>query len=312
MIRSEAGMPITRFSALIGMPRRTYTRHRARLVAGLAPKGPWPAPVVDVIEPTVAKLAEAWPAWGHRKIAAMHRLEHPDLPASPASVERAMRRRGLLQPVDYQRERRALAVARRAAFVTPPSSRNQVWQLDFSGFETAAEATWHLAGCADYFAKYEFGWRVSPTENRHDAIAAVHLAIAEAEALLGHSLLEDITDPATGEIHPIRLVTDNGPAFKSVDFARFIDGRPEFEHIRTRRRSPHTNGVRERAFGSLKYEHLYRIEISDGVDLARASEHYRQIFNTIRPHEALDWARPHDVYLTATPNLPDPEPEPET
>jgi hypothetical protein len=27
-------------------------------------------------------------------------------------------------------------------------------------------------------------------------------------------------------------------------------------HIRTRRKSPNQNGVRERAFGSLKYEHL--------------------------------------------------------
>jgi putative transposase len=312
MIRTEAGMPITRFAELIGMPRRTYTRQRSRLMAGETIKGPWPAPVVDAIEPTVAKLAEAWPAWGHRKIAAMHALDHPDQTASAASVERAMRRRGLLQPVGYQRERRELAKARRAAFVETPSARNQVWQLDFSSFETAAEATWRLAGCADYFAKYEFGWRVSPTENRHDAIAAVHVAIAEAEDLLGHTLLEDITDPTTGEIHPIRLVTDNGPAFKSVDFARFIDHRPEFEHIRTRRRSPHTNGVRERAFGSLKYEHLYRLDIADGIDLARESEHYRQIFNHTRPHEALDMARPADAYLTATPNLPDPETEPDS
>ena len=310
MIRTEAGMPITRFCELIGMPRRTYTRQRARLLAGEPIKGPWPAPVVDAIEPTVAKLAESWPAWGHRKIAAMHTLDHPDLPASVASVERAMRRRNLLQPVDYQRERRELAKARRAAFVEPPTARNQVWQLDFSHYETAAESTWRLAGCADYFAKYEFGWRVSPTENRHDAIAAVHGAIEEAEDLLGHPLLHDITDPATGEIHKIRLVTDNGPAFKSVDFARFIDRRPEFEHIRTRRRSPHTNGVRERAFGSLKYEHLYRLEVTNGVDLAREAERYRQIFNRTRPHEALGMARPADVYLTARPNFPDHRSEP--
>lgn len=312
MIRTDAGMPITRFCELLGMPRRTYTRHRARHLQGVPVKGPWPAPVVDAIEATVAKLAEAWPAWGHRKIAAMHVVEYPDQPVSPSSVERAMRRRGLLQPVDYQRERRELARARRAAFVEAPTARNQVWQLDFSAFDTATEATWRLAGCADYFAKYEFGWHTSPTENRHDAIAAVHLAIDDAEQLLGHPLLEDLTDPVTGEIHPIKLVTDNGPAFKSTAFARFIASRPELEHVRTRRRSPHTNGVRERAFGSLKYEHLYRLEIRDGVELAAEAERYRQIFNRTRPHEALDMARPEEVYFTATPNFPDPEAEPET
>jgi putative transposase len=309
VIRTEAGMPITRFAELIGMPRRTYTRRRSRWLKGDPVKGPWPAPVVEAIEPTVAKLAEAWPAWGHRKIHAMHRLDHPQLPASASSVERAMRRRGLLQPIDYQAERRQHAQARREAFVEPPTHRNQVWQLDFSEFETLGGGTWRIAGCADYFAKHEFGWRVSVTENRHDAIAAIEQAIGEVEALLGHSLLRDVTD-ADGIVHPVKVVTDNGPAFKAIGFARFIDSRPELVHIRTRRKSPHTNGVRERAFGSLKYEHLYREEITDGVMLADQAEHYRQIFNTIRPHEALEMRRPTDVYLTAVPNFEDPEPEP--
>ena len=118
-----------------------------------------------------------------------------------------MRRRGLLQPVNYQTERRQLAAARREAFVEPPTHRNQVWQLDFSEYETLAGGTWRIAGCADYFTKHEFGWRISPTENRHDAIDAVELAIDEVETLLGHSLLRDVTD-ADGVAHPVKLVTD--------------------------------------------------------------------------------------------------------
>ncbi|MEU2718732.1 integrase core domain-containing protein [Streptomyces sp. NPDC007205] len=57
--------------------------------------------------------------------------------------------------------------------------------------------------------------------------------------------------------------------------------------MRTRAKSPGQNGVRERAFGSLKYEHLYRLEIEDLGTLAREAEHYRHVFNHIRPHEAL-------------------------
>lgn len=311
MIRLEADMSITRFTELIGMPRRTYHRQLRRLRAGHPPRGPWPAPVVDGIEPSVAKVAETWPMWGHRKIAALHRIDHPDIDVSDSSVERAMRRRGLLQPVGYQGEVRQLARARRAAFVDPPTHRNQVWQLDFSEFETIAGGTWRIAGCADYFAKYEFGWRISPTQNRHDAIAAVQTAIGETEQLLGHSLLVDVTDHH-GVIHPVIVVSDNGPAFKSVEFARFIESKPELAHVRTRRRSPHTNGVRERAFGSLKYEHLYRHDIDDVDILAREAEHYRRIFNTIRPHEALGMRRPIEVYLDAIPNFPDPETEPES
>jgi transposase InsO family protein len=312
MIRAEAEMSISRFTALIGMPRRTYTRHRSRWLTGEPPKGPWPAPTVERIEPTVAKLAEEFPAWGHRKIWALHNLDHPDQVVSQSSVRRAMARRNLLQPVGYQRERRELAKARRAAFVEPPTHRNQVWQLDFSEFETRREGRWQIAGCADYVTKYEFERWISPTQMRHDAIEALKAAMAGVADVLGHSLLDDITDPLTGEIHPVVIVTDNGPAFRSAAFARFIASRPELTHVRTRHRSPGSNGVRERGFGILKDEQLYRHDIDDGIDLARHVEHQRQVFNTRRPHEALDWRFPHDAYLSAAPNLPDPETEPDS
>jgi hypothetical protein len=122
-------------------------------LAGSPIKGPWPAPVVEGIEPAVAKLAEEFPTWGHRKIWALHNLDHPGEVVSQSSVRRAMARRGLLQPVGYQCERRELAKARRAAFVEPPTHRNQVWQLDFSEFETTRDGRWQNAGCADYVTK---------------------------------------------------------------------------------------------------------------------------------------------------------------
>ena len=50
-----------------------------------------------------------------------------------------MARRGLLQSVAYQAQRRRLSQARRAAFTEPPTRRNRMWQADFSQFETGAE-----------------------------------------------------------------------------------------------------------------------------------------------------------------------------
>jgi transposase InsO family protein len=43
---------------------------------------------------------------------------------------------------------------------------------------------------------------------------------------------------------------------------------PPLRHVRTRVRSPQTNGVIERFFGTSKYEHLYRAPIDDGGALA--------------------------------------------
>jgi putative transposase len=289
-------MPVSRFCQLTGIPRRTYHRRLGRWRAG-GPlgKGPWPAPAVEKTEPVAAKYAADWPAWGHRKIHALMTADGHT--ASVSTVERAMRRRGLLQPVDYQGQRRELARARKAAFADPPSRPNQVWQLDFSEYETTTGGIWRLAGVTDYFSKYEHGWHISATCTGADAITAVQLAIAEAERLGGAPLLQLLPAHPDGRPVRIKLVTDNGGAFKGTAFARFIASRPELLHIRTRAKSPGQNGVRERAFGSLKYEHLYRHadQIATLADLYREAEHYRMTFNHARPHEALSMHRPIEI-----------------
>lgn len=114
-----------------------------------------------------------------------------------------------------------------------------MWQLDFSQYETVAGGIWRLAGVTDYFSKYEHGWHLSPTCTGTDAIAAVQVAIAEAERLGGAPLRQLLPlHPDTGQPVRIKLVTDNGGAFKGVAFAKFIAIRPELLHIRTRAKSP--------------------------------------------------------------------------
>ena len=126
----------------------------------------------------------------------------------------------------------------RLVLVVPPSGPNQVWQLDFSEFETRQGGTWRIGGVADYWSKLELGWHVSTTQNHRDAIETLEQAIVESERLTGRPLRELLADPLTGEIRPIVLVTDNGPCFKSVRFAAYIERRPELMHIRTRRKKP--------------------------------------------------------------------------
>ncbi len=61
---------------------------------------------------------------------------------------------------------------------------------------------------------------------------------------------------------PIAVVSDNGPCFRGKTYqTAFTDTDPLLRHVRTRVRSPQTNGVVERFFGTLKYEFLYRAEI---------------------------------------------------
>jgi transposase InsO family protein len=310
VIRIDAGMPTTRFCALIGVPERSWRRHQARVRVGRQPRGPWPQPARDRVREAARRHALAHPAWGHRKVWAMCR--HDGLVVSAASVLRLLRQEGLLLEASYQRERRQLAARRKAAFAVEPTGPNQVWQLDFTDFETTTGRTWRLAGCRDYWSKYELGWHVSPTANQHDAIAAVELALAEAQRLAGRPLQELASRDADGNVEPlVTIVTDNGGPFRSFRFEAFIATHPELRHVRTRVRTPGQNGSRERGFGSLKYERLFLEEIDDVLDLTVHAECYRVDYNTVRPHEALSWNRPHDIHVgladPRTLNFPEPQ-----
>jgi len=297
VMRVEAGLSVSRFCELVAIPRATWYRRARKATEGLSARGPWPAPVRDRVEQPAAQLALEWPAWGHRKIHAL--LAVDGFRASQATVRRALARRGLLQPVATS------ASAGSSRMHARPRSckhtrRNRVWQTDFSELETAAGGTWQMSGVVDYVAKLALCCPVTTTKTWRDAVAALEDACSAVEDLLGVSLLDDCTCSATGEITPVIVVSDNGPCYRATGFARYIAGRPALQHVRTRHRSPGTNGVIERFYQSLKYEHLYRHEIDDGPALADHVDGYLHTYNHQRPHEALKIALPIDRYAAAT------------
>jgi putative transposase len=234
---------------------------------------------------------------GHRKIAALMRADGHQV--STSTVERALRRRGLLLPVGYGADRKSWAAIRRRVFHDPPTERNRVWQMDFSEFEAAGGGIWRICAVIDYATKYCLAATVTPTARGQDALACLQAAAQHAQQLLGLEDLRDdrgeldLLDETTGELlrtvpAPIAVVSDNGPCFRGARFAEAFTGDdPLLRHVRTRVKSPQTNGVIERFFGTLKYEHLFRGPINDAGGLAVEVGRFRQIYNTIRPHQAI-------------------------
>ena len=301
-LRLEHRLPVSRFCEIVGLPARTYYDRRARHRHGQRTvRGPWPTPARDRVAEAVVAMALAYPMWGHRKIAWLCR--HDGIEVSDATCLRVLRDSGLVLPVDYVRERRDLAKVRREAFVTIPTRRNRVWQTDFFELETSGGGTWRSGDVIDYATKLVLAGPVTATQTTRDAIAAIEDARCQAHDLLGRSLLDDVSCTHTGQITPVIVVSDNGPCYKSHGFARYIASRPELTHVRTRRRSPQTNGVIERYHGAIQIEYLWRELPADGADMAHRVEAYRQLYNTIRPHETLAGARPIDRYL-ADPDNP--------
>ncbi|MGH2703832.1 MAG: transposase [Actinomycetota bacterium] len=297
----SAGVTTVRFCELLRIPRPTWYRWRS---ASSNTKGPWPTPVQDAIEAAAKEFAGTWEAWGHRKLAELLRLDGRR--TSDSTVFRVLDRNGLTLPADYAGEVRQLARVRKEAFITPPTRRNRLWQADFSDFETDAAGNWVLGGVVDYFAKVNLACETTTTKTVSDAVAMFAKALAEVEILLGIDWVQDLTDPVTGEIGTLRVVTDNGSAFKGRRFAAWVASKRHIVHIRTRKKAPWTNGVIERWFRSIKYERLYRHEIGDGIALAGHVADYRTIYNGIRPHEAIGMTTPLSLYRQPpTPNFPD-------
>ncbi len=165
VIRLDAGMSASRFCELIDMSGRSWRRRQAKARSSCPPKGPWPRPARTSARDLVVKH-------GHR--------------VSQATVLRLLLDGGLILPAHYQRQRRQLAERRKAAFAKEPTGPNQVWQLDFSEYETITGGIWRIASCRDYLPKYGFDVHASPIANMHDAVTAVEKALAEAELFLGH------------------------------------------------------------------------------------------------------------------------------
>jgi hypothetical protein len=148
-------------------------------------------------------------------------------------------------PVRCQAERRALAKARRATFDRPRAGATA------SGRPTSRSSRRPAAAPG--------GSRRRRLRERHADGAGRALraqaAIAEAERLLGRPLAEDCLNEETGELHPLVIVSNNGPAYKSDRFALFIASRPELRHVHEARRAGE-NGVVGTFFESVKYEYL--------------------------------------------------------
>lgn len=139
MIRCDAGMPTTRFCQIIGVPERTWRHRQARQRSGEHARGSWPRPARQSVREAARAHALAHPAGGYRKVWAV--VRHEGLACSQATILRVLRDEGLILPAAYQREHRQIAQRRKAVFAEEPTGANQVWQLDFSEFETTTGET---------------------------------------------------------------------------------------------------------------------------------------------------------------------------
>ncbi len=136
------------------------------------------------------------------------------------------------------------------------------------------------------------GWR-----HLHVAIdMASRLVFTEFRPTLGGSDAAAFLDRAGAffgqqGIHVERVLSDNGPAYRSFVF-RDACRSAGIRHTRTKARHPWTNGRAERFIGTIQRECAYRDHFSADAERALAIALFVPWYNTQRPHHALGGLTP--------------------
>ena len=110
-------------------------------------------------------------------------------------------------------------------------------------------------------------------------------------AEFGKELVDTVDAAAADESVRAVLITGAGRGFSSgADLKAGFEPHPD-DHM------PDIRKELERYHGAIQIEELWRDLPADGAEMTRRVEAFRQLYNTIRPHETLAGARPIERYL---------------
>lgn len=153
---------------------------------------------------------------------------------------------------------------------------NQAWSIDIT-YIKMQHGHMYLTAIIDWFSRKIMGWELSDTLETAPVLDAVRTAVERfgAPAILNSDQGSQFT-------------SDNYKALlKSLDIRQSMDGRSRWAD----------NIMIERWFRSLKTELIYVNEFRSPRELRQAIRQYVNDYNTLRPHEALDYETPEGAYL---------------
>lgn len=287
----ESGWTVAEAARESGVSRQTahewVGRARQEGLAAMAEKSRRPTRIARSSPASVTQevmaIAEQYPSWGPH---ILYKLLWPDgaAPVSERTVARILARAG----------RRVVPAGGPKAAATirfERSEANELWQADFK--------------------------RLGPRRNRQDSMAVIDDAFRYCLALVhvpdqtlesAWSVLWDVF----GEYGcPLQFLCDNGSAFRNNATWRWslFDLRLMLLGIRSahgRPYHPQTQGKVERFNGTIERE----IHFENALCIQKELDAFRDRYNWIRPHQALDMRTPGSLYQPSGRKRPTRMPEP--
>ena len=243
-----------------------------------------PGQTPEAMEAAVLAARGAAPMWGGRKLRkVLLNQGHEDVP-SASTITEILRRHGKLDANRGSHHGPWQRFAREAP--------NELWQMDFKAPFATDAGECHALTVLDDCSRFALGVEACANER------------------LG-TVMERLTGIFRRYGMPQAMLTDNGPPWANCDqgsrYTRFeawliqlgvgiCHGRPYH---------PQTQGKDERLHGTLQLELIGRRRFTTLEHCQREFEHWRHVYNSERPHEAIDLDTPAQRYRASVRSFPE-------
>jgi putative transposase len=151
---------------------------------------------------------------------------------------------------------------------------NQVWSTDIT-YLPMHGGFLYLVAVMDWFSRFVLSWELSNTMETGFCLAALQAAFRFGQPEIWNS--------------------DQGSQFTAAEFLTPLKDRGIRISMDGRGRAL-DNVFIERLWRSLKYELIYPGDFANGADLFQALDRYFHFYNHQRPHQALGYRTPADLF----------------
>ncbi len=234
-----------------------------------------PSPEEIALKHRIDEIYTRYPFYGSRKIVVVLR---PEFSVNRKAVQRHMREMGIagMGPGPNLSKRRAehqsYPYLLRNLKVTRP---NQVWGIDITYIRL--RAGWlYLVAVLDWFSRYVLSWELDQTLEMPFVLEAVQRALAQATPEIWNS--------------------DQGSHFTSSQYTDLLRAAQVQISMDGRGRALDNIFV-ERLWRSVKYEEVYLYDYGTPREARQGLTRYFAFYDHERPHQALAYRTPADVYF---------------
>lgn len=258
-------IPVSRQCDLLDLPRSSYYHP--------------PAGEDDMNQTLMRRIDEQFtktPFYGIRRMTAF--LQRNGWAVNRKRIHRLMRLMGLM--AIYPKPR--LSIPGRDHKIYPyllkgvtVSRPDQAWCADIT-YVRLAQGFVYLVAILDWHTRYVLSWELSTTLDKEFCLTALDRALKKAK--------------------PEIFNTDQGIQFTSSAFTGMLESRGIRVSMDGRGRV-YDNIFIERFWRSIKYEEIYLHEYRTIPEARAHLEAYFRFYNEERPHEALGYRTPHEVYF---------------